>query len=322
MSEQAATGNLPVIHVTGSTITEGWERAMVECWERGAQVDNKYDAEQRKERPDLPLSRECQLTVELPTPRAEPLIPRGISDGLVGLFKYVWEVVDGIHDHWIDPDDPQKWDYTYHDRLTNYNRQYPADGLGVDQLEVCLNKMAERPADRRLIATTFYPWHDLEADHGPCLIYVWYRIIEREGVYWLNQCTHWRSRDLFKGWPLNVVALVLLQEDMVNRLAEKTGWDVRVGSYIDTSNSAHIYGSYYADPDQSLSAQGFLESLTKRAPEDRAYRLDDPMVREHQDEARVCVAYEAFSGRKGIISTAMVPRDDMKRYEETGRFEE
>jgi thymidylate synthase len=320
MSDAELSGNLPVIHVTGATITEGWERAMVACWERGVQVDNKYDAKQREERPDLPLSRECQLIVELPTPRAEPLIPKAISDGLVGMYKYVWEVVDGIHDHWIDPHDPQKWDYTYHDRLTNFNRAYPEAGPGVDQLETCLRKMAAAPADRRLIAHTFYPWFDLEADHGPCLIYVWYRVIEREGVYWLNQCTHWRSRDLFKGWPLNVVALVLLQEKMAQQLAARTGWDVRLGSYIDTSNSAHIYGSYYADPDQSLSVQGFLESLSKRAPEDRAYRSDDPVVRDQEAEARVCVAYEDFSGKKGIWSTAMIPAEELQRYERTVEF--
>ncbi len=56
--------------------------------------------------------------------------------------------------------------------------------------------------------------------------------------------THWRSRDLYKAWFMNVFALTDVQARLAGRLAERLGAPVAPGRYVDVSDSLHIYGSY------------------------------------------------------------------------------
>jgi thymidylate synthase len=67
--------------------------------------------------------------------------------------------------------------------------------------------------------------------------------VEGEG-FALNLNTHWRSRDLYKAWFMNVFALTDLQGRMARRLAERLGVPVGCGRYVDVADSLHIYGSY------------------------------------------------------------------------------
>jgi thymidylate synthase len=63
----------------------------------------------------------------------------------------------------------------------------------------------------------------------------------------LNMNTHWRSRDLYKAWFMNVYALTDLQRTIAEGIAAKRGEPVRVGRYVDISDSLHIYGSYFKE---------------------------------------------------------------------------
>jgi thymidylate synthase len=56
----------------------------------------------------------------------------------------------------------------------------------------------------------------------------------------LNMNTTWRSRDLYKAWPDNVIALTYLQQVLARQVAERSGRRVRVGSYADYSGAMHI----------------------------------------------------------------------------------
>lgn len=51
---------------------------------------------------------------------SEPRIHRAFPGGIVELEAYRQEVVEGIHDHWVNPAEG-KWEYTYHERLTAYS---------------------------------------------------------------------------------------------------------------------------------------------------------------------------------------------------------
>ena len=57
--------------------------------------------------------------------------------------------------------------------------------------------------------------------------------------------THWRSRDLYKAWFMNVYAITDLQRIIAEEISKKRGEQVRVGRYVDISDSLHIYGSYF-----------------------------------------------------------------------------
>jgi thymidylate synthase len=59
--------------------------------------------------------------------------------------------------------------------------------------------------------------------------------------------THWRSRDLYKAWFMNVYALTDLQRSIAQAVSEKIGQEVFVGRYVDISDSLHIYGSYFGE---------------------------------------------------------------------------
>jgi len=60
-----------------------------------------------------------------------------------------------------------------------------------------------------------------------------------DGNLVLNMNTMWRSRDLYKAWPDNIIGLTFLQRVLASQIAEKAERPVRVGSYADYSASLH-----------------------------------------------------------------------------------
>ena len=75
--------------------------------------------------------------------------------------------------------------------------------------------------------------------------------------------TMWRSRDLYKAWGDNVVAITFLQQVLADRIGREVGEQVRVGSYADYSSALHIYGQDFAavggNSDKGL--QSFFETF-------------------------------------------------------------
>ena len=53
--------------------------------------------------------------------------------------------------------------------------------------------------------------------------------------------TTWRSRDIFRAMHMNILALTELQKMMAEKL------NAEVGSYLDYTNSSHIYEKSYED---------------------------------------------------------------------------
>jgi thymidylate synthase len=157
----------------------------------------------------------------------------------------------GIHDHWINPS-AGKWTYTYHQRLFAYRPIRDVKNLEednglepVDQIEKMIEKLCKTPYSRRAQAITWIPTADPDTDDPPCLQRLWARLLPSEGEkYRLNLNAHWRSRDLYKAWFMNVYALTELQKWMAQRIAEQMGTSVECGRYVDITDSLHIYGSY------------------------------------------------------------------------------
>jgi thymidylate synthase len=189
------------------------------------------------------------------------------------------EVVHGAHDYWVKPveeilkgsdSEDTRWTYTYHGRLFDYRME----DKEINQIDYIVNKLSETGYSRRAQAITWNPVLDPPTEDPPCLQRLWGRVCEDgQGGYIFNMNTHWRSRDLYKAWFENVIALTTLQRKIAEAIAEKTGKSVRVGRYVDICDSLHIYGSYFreieGDPEKGIKC--FFERLECRPYEERTW---------------------------------------------------
>ncbi len=248
-------GNIPTFLVQGRNLPETWERAVLTCWHEGVQVRTEYD------KPEDPPSKDCTMVMVVEDPFAEPRIHRAFPGGLEDLEVYRQEVVEGVHDHWICPEEG-KWTYTYHKRLFAYEME----GEVIDQINYIVEKLSAASYSRRAQAITWNPKTDPPTYDPPCLQRVWCRMLPDEGGNLvLNMNTHWRSRDAYKAAYMNMFALTDLQRLIAERLAQRLGRPVRVGRYVDIADSFHIYGSYFRE------FAGFLRSVQDRSFEERTW---------------------------------------------------
>jgi thymidylate synthase len=248
MSDAKPVANLPVIMVTAECLPEAWEKAVLAVWDNGFDVKTQYD------KPDDPPSKDATVTVVVSRPFSEPRIHKNFPGGPEELEAYRQEVVNGIHDHWIDPA-AGKWTYTYHERLFAYcpvedirDANSPRPFAKVNQIQYIIDYLSKVSHTRRAQAITWMPTSDPGTEDPPCLQRIWCRLVANEaGELSLNMNTHWRSRDLYKAWFMNVYALTDLQRTIAEEISRRKGQPVMVGRYVDISDSLHIYGSYFDD---------------------------------------------------------------------------
>jgi len=246
MSVITSTTNVPVISVTAGCLPEAWEKAVLAVWKNGLDIKTQYD------KAEDPPSKDATVLITVTNPFAEPRIHKNFPGGPAELEAYRQEVVDGIHDHWIDPA-AGKWTYTYHERLFAYcpvedirSPDSPKPFMKIDQIQYIIDYLAGVSHTRRAQAITWMPTADPPTDDPPCLQRIWCRLVEApDGNLSLNMNTHWRSRDLYKAWFMNVFALTDLQRIIADKISNKIGRPVAVGRYADITDSLHIYGSYF-----------------------------------------------------------------------------
>ncbi|MEM2887892.1 MAG: thymidylate synthase [Candidatus Bathyarchaeia archaeon] len=209
------------VTIKARTVSEAWEKAVLECWNKGANVPTEYGE----------MSKELLgLLVVVEEPFAEPRIHRG--DLLVAiresLWKYYDEVLRGTLDNAVKEG---KIHYTYHERLFCYPPK------AINQIEYIISKLQQASFSRRAQAITWDPEKDVNVDSPPCLQRVWCTIRDMKLVFH----TTWRSRDIFRAMHMNMLALTELQKMVAEHLK------VKVGPYLDFTNSAHIYEKTYSD---------------------------------------------------------------------------
>jgi thymidylate synthase len=192
------------------------------------------------------------------------------------------EVVHGAHDYWVKPVEEilkgreskdTRWTYTYHQRLF----EYKIEDEVVNQVAYMIDRLSKTSYTRRAQAITWNPKLDPPTDDPPCLQRIWGRLCDDgEGGYVFNMNTHWRSRDLFKAWFENVIALTTLMRKIAEAISSKTGKRVRLGRYADISDSLHIYGSYFREieGDVEKGIQSFFEKLENRTFEERTWNSE------------------------------------------------
>jgi thymidylate synthase len=237
------------IHVVERTLPEAWETAVRRCWEEGAAFRTQYD------KPADPPSRDVACLLHVTDPFAEPRIHKAMPAGLEDLEVYRAEVLYGVHDHWVAPEEG-KWEYTYHERLRAY--RVPGVAETIDQVAEVVRMLREAPHTRRAQAVTWQAWQDLGIDDPACLQRMWFRVEEPQAdgeAGRLNLAIHIRSNDAFKAAFMNMYAFTELQR----QVADEVG--VPPGEYVHVADSFHIYGSYF---DEFRSFLGMLEARPDR----------------------------------------------------------
>jgi thymidylate synthase len=266
-------GNIPVLTIEEDTIPLAYERAIREVWEKGVSIKTEYD------HPEDPPSKDATVLIAVRHPFGQPRFHRSFADGLGGLAEYVMEVVHGAHDYWVKPleeilkgseSKDTHWTYTYHGRLF----EYAMEGKVMNQIDYMIEKLSQAGHTRRAQAITWNAKLDPPTEDPPCLQRVWGRLCEDgEGGYIFNMNTHWRSRDLFKAWFENVIAITTLMRTIAEAVSERIKKPVRPGRYVDICDSLHIYGSYFreieGDPEKGIKS--FFEKLESRSFKERTW---------------------------------------------------
>ncbi len=274
---------LPVVHIVGESLAEGWEKAVLATWEQGARIRTQYDEEGE------PESRDVTLCLVVRNAFAEPRLHRAFPGGIVELEVYRREVVDGIHDHWIKPEEGM-WEYTYHERLAAY--KVPGLERPINQLDTIVEALARAPHTRRAQAITWQPWQDAGIHDPACLQRIWCRVFDNELV--MN--IHMRSNDAFKAAFMNMYAFTDLQREIAERVSQRLGRTIRPGQYAHIADSFHIYGEDFADFER------FLDTLKKRTFEERTWKTSDiaEIIAEAEQQIVQSIERERATGRKGL----------------------
>jgi thymidylate synthase len=278
---------IPVISITAECLPEAWEKAVLGVWDKGLEVRTQYD------KSEDPPSKDATVVVTITNPLGEPRIHKNFPGGPAELEAYRQEVVNGIHDHWIDPA-AGKWTYTYHERLFAYcpvqdirdvNSDRPFEK--VDQIQYIIDCLSGVGHTRRAQAITWMPTADPNTDDPPCLQRIWCRLAgnETNGLS-LNMNTHWRSRDLYKAWFMNVYAFTDLQRIIAEEVSRKINKPVTMGRYVDISDSLHIYGSYFDE------AAREVQKMRQSSFRERAWESTHPAFEVMTQEAKEKLAHD------------------------------
>lgn len=257
--------DLPLICIQAQNLAEGWERAVIACWEQGTAIPTQYDRE------GDPPSRDVSLALAIANPFNEPRIHRALPGGIHDLEVYRQEVVLGIHDHWIAPQEG-KWQYTYHERIEAYSLP---DGRVINQLDYVVDALADAPHTRRAQISIWKCWEDAGIHDPACLQRMWFRIY---GDHLVMSC-HMRSNDAFKASYMNMYAFTDLQRLVAERVSERLGREITVGQYNHIVDSYHIYGSYFKEMER------FLQTIQVRSWEERTWTLEqiEPLIQEARE---------------------------------------
>nr|WP_320020741.1 thymidylate synthase [uncultured Draconibacterium sp.] len=278
--------NIPVISVTGKSLAEAYETALIYLYGKGTRFKTQYD------RPGDPLSIDCTMNLTILEPEIDPMIHMAFPGGVDDLREYVLEL-EGLKDHLVknmnDPEDKRP-EYTYHGRLQNYGvwkelvdgESKEEGAFEVDQIQNVINKLAEQPFTRQAQMITWMPNIDFTCDDPPSLQSLWYRVLEDEdGTWWLNSNIRYRSNDAWNAGFLNMFGFIQFSKDVVAAgIAAKTGKTVKLGRMNWQADSYHIYGK-----DIRSAKERLFERINDMAFEERTMNFNDQRIRQVYDNA-------------------------------------
>jgi len=142
-------------------------------------------------------------------------------------------------------------DYTYGERLWNFN--------GINQVDSVMVEYLKRyPTDRAALAVLFDPTRDHQGRSAPCINVV--QATNSGGE--LNLTAYVRSHSIFSGWLLNIFCLRTLQKYIADTLGQK------IGTLTVFSNCSHIYENEWEQANDLVKKYGDKLDCT---PDPRGY---------------------------------------------------
>jgi len=319
-------GNIPVLTVSGKSLAETYEKALLKLYKEGCRFKTQYD------KPGDPLSIDATMDITILDPLSDPMIHKCFPGGIADLREYVYEL-EGLKDcicrNENDPNDT-KWEYLYSSRMTNYGTwlekvppwksleagfdfskkivTYEDGSLGIrvgdfniNQIEAIIEKLAKQPFSRQCQAITWMPNMDLEAYDPPCFQSLWCRMLQDEnGKYWLNVNIRFRSNDAYKAFNMNAFGFIqFIQNKIINPLQKKMGREIGFGRINWHADSWHIYGQHVKDFEDR-----FIKRVENSNFEDRVYNFHDPDIQEmyRENETQIIEKFNDIKKSFGIIS--------------------
>jgi thymidylate synthase len=282
--------NIPVLSVTGISLAEAYEKALIALYENGIRFKTQYD------QPGQPQSIDSTMNITILEPFSDPMIHKAFPGGIENLKEYTMELM-GAKDHWVkninDPNDT-RWEYTYHGRLAAYGawkelaaeKSNQAGFFSINQIEVVIDKLAQQPYTRQAQMITWMPNLDINCFDPPCLQSLWYRIIEdEEGVWWLNCNVRFRSNDAWGASFMNMFGFINFNKEIIAApLSNKTGKKVELGRMNWQADSYHIYGK-----DIENARQLLFDRIDKMSFEERTFNFQDEFIKEMYDGAETTI---------------------------------
>lgn len=281
-----AMKNIPVVSVSGKSLAETYETALIYLYGKGTRFQTQYD------KPGEPLSIDCTMNMTILEPESDPMIHMAFPGGIDDLKEYVMEL-EGYKNHWVKNMNDEKdtrSEFTYNGRLSNYGVwRNLVDGVStevgpfkVNQIENVINKLSEQPFTRQAQMITWMPNIDNTCIDPPSLQSLWYRILEDEdGVYWLNSNIRFRSNDAWKAGFLNMFGFIQFNKEVIAAgVAKNTGRTVKLGRINWHADSYHIYGK-----DIQSAKERLFERINDMAFEERTMHFNDALIRETYNNA-------------------------------------
>lgn len=237
-------GKIPVISIEADNLAEATHKAIIACHDYGARIETP------KQREGMTLGYDANMLITVKNPDSEPKIYfPGVQDDARGIMQYILEVTHGIHNHWKkNPEHPEWWGYTYNERFLD---QLP---FVFQRIKTDWETKKGRWGDGRGAISgrdyQFAIWRAgediiLEQQDPPCFQLGQLRfLLDEEGEMVMNYSTNWRSRDLLKAWNENNIAQVELMKLLRDKVSNMLDVPIKLGSYIDHSDSLHLYGLY------------------------------------------------------------------------------
>lgn len=120
--------------------------------------------------------------------------------------------------------------------------------IQINQIQYVIDKLAQQPFTRQAQAITWQPYMDTDIYDPACLQSMWFRILpDKNEKPTLNMNIRFRSRDAYDASFMNCFAFIHVMEYIAEEVSQNTGQELRIGRYVDESDSFHIYGKRIPD---------------------------------------------------------------------------
>lgn len=271
-------GILMPICVHADCLAEADHKAIIACHDLGARCETP------KHRPGMTLGYDDPIIIGIRHADTEPKVYYpGFHDSGLGAMQYLLEVTHGIHNHWKkNAEHPEWWGYTYNERFVD---QLP---FVFQRIKNDWDERKEKEGKGRITGREyqFDIWRAgedivLEQPDAPCFQRGVIRFLKNnKGQIVMNYITSWRSRDEFKALDQNIIGQIGskkapgLMRLIRDKVAAMIGEPIEMGSYIDYSDSLHLYG-LYIDRD-NLEHQ--IEQMKRDGWEKKTMALDDYLI--------------------------------------------